>query len=403
MVIYGIFIPVGIILQLKLYLEVEFMSKILEQNAQWLDATWAKVDRKLSKVCIRSREIIPYLSENGVHIDNTVTPWSWVNGFWGGMMWLMYVNTKNEEYKITALRAEELLDEGLKYFKELHHDVGFMWHLTAVANYRITGNPVPANKALFLASSLSARYNIDGQFIQAWNNFSNPWTIIDTLMNLPLLYWADTEVGDTRFGKIARRHADMAIRDHIRPDGSVNHIVMHDPLTGEVLGTRGGQGYCEGSAWTRGCSWAVYGMAISYLHTGEQRYLDAAIHAADYFVEKCRENNYLTKLDFCQPEEDNYYDSTAGVITACGLIEIGKALGGERGEYYIGEAIQILKATDEHFCNYNEDEDPLVMMGSVAYPHKPSLYNKQNIPIIYGDFFYVDALAKLKGSDFLIW
>lgn len=380
------------------------MSKTVEANAQWLNDTWEKVDRKLSKVCIRSREKLPSTSVNGVHDSLAeTTPWTWTNGFWGGMMWLMYHQTGNEEYKTTALRSEELLDEGLKYFKNLHHDVGFMWKLTTVANYRLTGNEAAANKALFLATSLFARYNIDGQYIQAWNSFDNHWTIIDTLMNLPLLYWADTEVGDTRFGKVARRHADMAIRDHIRPDGSVAHIVIHDPVTGESLGTRGGQGYKEGSAWSRGCSWAVYGMALSYIHTKEQRYLDAAIHTADYFIAKCKETDYLTRLDFCQPEEPMYYDSTAGVITACGLIEIAKALGGERGEYYMGEAIKILKATDKHFCNYTDDEDSLVLMGSVAYPTKPSLYNKQNVPIIYGDFFFVEALTKLKGSDFLIW
>lgn len=380
------------------------MSKTVEANAQWINDTWEKVDRKLSKVCIRSREKIPYTTVNGVHNNNAETnPCFWTNGFWGGMMWLMYQHTNNEEYKTTALRSEQLLDKALAHFKILHHDVGFMWKLTSVANYRITGNESAANKALFLAGTLSARYNIEGNYIQAWNNFANHWTIIDTMMNLPLLYWADREIGDNRFTKVAMRHADMVIRDHIRPDGSVNHIVVHDEHTGEAVGTRGGQGCQEGSAWSRGCAWAVYGMALSYIHTNQQRYLDAAIHTADYFIEKCAESGYLTKLDFCQPDEPLYYDSTAGVIAACGIIEIAKALGGERGEYYMGEAIKILKATDEHFCNYTDDEDALVLMGSEAYPTKPSLYNKQHMPIIYGDFFFVEALTKLKGSDFLIW
>jgi len=111
----------------------------------------------------------------------------------------------------------------------------------------------------------------------------------------------------------------------------------------------------------------------------------------------------LTRIDFDQPQEPMYYDSTAGVCAACGIIEIAKALGGERGKYYLGEAINILKATDAHFCNYSDDEDALVLMGSERYPHQEKHIPLVHMPIIYGDFFFVEALTKLKGSDFLIW
>ncbi len=57
-----------------------------------------------------------------------------------GLMWLMYVGTKNEEYRKTAEVTEELLDKALENFFGLHHDVGFMWNLTAGVNFRLTGN-----------------------------------------------------------------------------------------------------------------------------------------------------------------------------------------------------------------------------------------------------------------------
>ena len=386
------------------------MYKMTDENLQWLNDTWNKVDSKLQKVCVRSREKIPYTTVNGVH-DNMLdaNPCWWTNGFWGGMMWLMYLGANNEEYKKTALRSEQLLDKALETFKRLHHDVGFMWTLTSVANYRITGNEAAGNKALFMASSLFSRFNIEGNFIRAWNSYSNDshnktWTIIDTLMNLPLLYWASREIGDDRFTKVAMRHADMAIRDHIRPDGSVNHIVIHDEHTGEMTGVYvGGQGYRADSSWSRGVAWAVYGMALSYIHTKEQRYLDAAIRAADHFIENCKKTGYLPVIDFFAPQEPVYYDSTAGVCAACGLIEIAKCLSGEQAEYYMGEAINILKATDAHFCSYADDQDALVLMGSNRYPREEKLLNGVHTPIIYGDFFFVEALMKLKGSDFLIW
>ena len=64
-------------------------------------------------------------------------------------MWLMYNETRNEEYKKTAERSEELLDSALKDYKSLHHDVGFMWHLTSGANYRLTGNQESCDRNLF--------------------------------------------------------------------------------------------------------------------------------------------------------------------------------------------------------------------------------------------------------------
>lgn len=68
---------------------------------------------------------------------------------------------------------------------------------------------------------------------------------------------------------------------------------------------------------------------------------------------------------------------------------------------YQNAAINILKATDENFADYTENEDALIMMGTERYPKESNegLY----IPIIYGDFFFVEAILKLKGNDFLIW
>ncbi|MBR2493604.1 MAG: glucuronyl hydrolase, partial [Paludibacteraceae bacterium] len=79
-----------------------------------------------------------------------------------------------------------------------------------------------------------ARFIVGGNFIRAWNvpNAYN-WTIIDTLMNLPILYWASREIGDDRYKRVAMAHADNAIACHLRPDGSIAHIVEHDRDAGE--------------------------------------------------------------------------------------------------------------------------------------------------------------------------
>ena len=89
--------------------------------------------------------------------------------------------------------------------------------------------------------TLASRFKLNGNYIRAWNGMtgdgrnSDGWTIIDCMMNLPLLYWASEELGDDRFKQIAMAHADTAMTHHVRPDGSVNHIVVHDLESGEMI------------------------------------------------------------------------------------------------------------------------------------------------------------------------
>ena len=381
------------------------MQSVIERNQSWIDATWEKIDRKLAKTAVQNREKIPYITTNGKFDDKARTDITWwTNGFWGGMMWLMYEATGNEEYRKTAERSEELLDGALKEYKKLHHDVGFMWHLTSGANYRLTGNKTSAARNFFAATSLFARYNITGDFIRAWNGEKSAgYSIIDCLMNIPLLYWASDEVGDDRFKKVAIRHMDMAMRDHIRQDGSVNHIVDHEVDKVGIRNVLGGQGYSATSCWSRGLAWAVYGSVISSIHAGKTEYLEAAKKTADYFIEHCKETDYLPVIDFAAPKEPLYYDSTAGVCAACGMLEIAKYVSEEEAIYYTEEAIHILKVCDEYFCNYEEKEEAIVTMGSVLYPHKEEHKALVHIPIIYGDFFFVEALCKLRGREFFIW
>ena len=381
------------------------MEDIVKSNEKWINDTWEKIYIKLKRTSVSSRDKLPYTTINGIFdncAERCIT--GWTNGFWGGLMWLMYSETKDEDFKKTALRSEEILDAGLEEFKELFHDVGFMWHLVCGANYRLTGDKKAYNKNLYAAASLFSRYNIDGEYIRAWNNEgAEGWSIIDCLMNLPILYWASIETGDKRFARVAIHHADMAIRDHIRPDGSVNHIVEHDTEQVGVICNHAGQGYSESSCWTRGLAWAIYGMILSYKYTLKKDYLDAAKKCANYFSLNCASTDYLTVVDFMAPTEPVYYDSTAGVCAACGMLEIAKYVSEAEARAYTKTAINILKATEEHFCNWNENEDSIVQMGTERYPVIDNYMTGVHKPIIYGDFFFVEGILKLKGNDFSIW
>jgi len=274
------------------------------------------------------------------------------------------------------------------------------------------GKKESCSRGLIAASSLFSRYNVDGDYIRAWNRTvytEDPqeaagFTIIDCLMNLALLYWASDEIGDERFKKIAMRHMDMAIRDHIRSDGSTYHIVCHERDRVGVRKVFAGQGYSEESCWSRGLAWAVYGSAISYIHTGKTEYMDAFKKTSAYFLEQCRKTDYLPLVDFGAPPEPVYYDSSAGTCVACALLEMAKRVSKEDACYYTQEAVKLLKACDEKCCNYDLDEDALVTMCGRRYPKSKEdaeIYVNKNI--IFGDFFFVEAMCKLKGREFFIW
>lgn len=376
-------------------------DKIISANKSFIDQTWEKLDGKLKQVAVRSRDKIPYTTVNGVHDDRQGKSISWwTNGFWGGLMWLMYLGSKNEEYRITAENAERLMDAAFANVAVLHHDVGFMWHIMSGANYRLTTNAEARNRNLLAAMTLASRYNISGKYIRSWNGDMAGWTIIDCMMNIPLLYWASRELGDPRFEKIAVAHADMAMRDHVRPDGSVAHIVSHDVETGEVIETLAGQGYAVGSSWSRGVAWALYGFVLSYIHTKKVEYLDTAKRVAHYFITNLVADDWLPIVDFRAPEEPKRYDSTAGAVAACGLIEIAKCVPEGEQKIYLDSAIKLLRAMEERFCNWQDDEDSVLQMGTERYN---SDGKGDHIPIIYGDYFFAEAILKLRGEEFLAW
>ena len=262
----------------------------MNSNQEWVGEALEKVREKMQWVSEKNRDKIPYTTgADGSYDDRSDESRSWgmddglnwwTNGFWGGIMWLLYQDTGEERYQEIARISERKLEKCFDQYYGLHHDVGFMYLPTAVADYRLTGNEEGRRIGMHAANLLAGRFNPVGKFIRAWNqngdNDTRGWAIIDCLLNLSLLYWASEESGDPRFRQIAMMHADTVLANFLRPDGSVCHIVEFDPESGRMVKSYGGQGYGDGSSWTRGQGWAVYGFANSYTHTGKKEYLEAA-------------------------------------------------------------------------------------------------------------------------------
>ena len=380
-------------------------NEILTETRAWAEEVFAKIEPKCLAMAKRSRDFIPSgVKEDGMH--RPVTCLAWTGGFFGATNFILYNHTGNEEYLKTAQKQEELMSKGLERPDELDHDVGFMLHLLQGNNYRLTGNESSKLRNLTAAALLSSRYVLNGGFIKAWNDgywrgiYNKELSIIDCMMNLPLLYWASETIGDDRFKQIAMAHADMALVDHLREDGSVVHMADHDREKGTVVRTWGGQGYCEGSSWSRGQAWGLYGFVLSYIYTKEERYLTAAKLISNYFIANCCDD-WLPRVDFRAPSQPVYYDSTAGACAACGLIELAKLLPEHEGGMYMHAAVKMLKAMEKSFMNYDMNTDELLGYGTTLYPVKGT--EKVHESIIYGDYFFIEALLKLLGQEFLPW
>lgn len=385
------------------------VNMLTEKDKQWIEETAGKIEEKMAWVSEKSRDKIPYTTVKGTHdsYDDSDKPYRissgigwWTNGFWGGMLWLMYHETGEEKYAEIARSSEEKLDRCLADYYGLDHDAGFLWLLTAVADYRLTKEPEARKRGLHAANILAGRFNPVGRFIRAWNNWdendNTGKAIIDCMMNIPLLYWASVETGDPRYRHIAVMHADTAMENFIRADGSCEHIVEFNAQTGEKADTYGGQGYEKGSSWTRGQAWALYGFTLSYLHTKKEEYLNTAKRVAHYFIANIPESG-LIPIDFRQPEEDTWEDSSAAAIAACGLIEIAKAVGEHEKNLYLNAALKLLKALEEKRSNWTRECDCIIENCSEAY------HTNKHINIIYADYFFMEAVYKLKGNDIFLW
>lgn len=376
--------------------------KLKTADREWAEEIFKKLTTKLKAECSRMGDMIPYISRNGRYhdIDTPEGIYWWTNGFWPGLLWQMYHAAGEKIFRETAEAIELRLDKALEGFEGLHHDVGFMWLHSSVANYRLTGNTDSRRRGLHAANLLAGRYNPAGKFIRAWNLDRTGWIIIDCMMNVPLLYWASGETNDPRYTAVALSHADTAMNVLVRPDGSCNHIAVLAPETGECLELPGGQGYASGSSWSRGQSWGLYGFALSYRHTSLQKYLDTAKRVAHYVIANFANQDWLPVVDFRSPAEPVKRDSTAAMISACGLLETALHTAEEEQALYTESAVKILRAGEKAFADWDTEQDGIIGKGTGCY-HGGS--DDTEVPIVYADYFFAEAIARLLGKDFLIW
>ena len=365
---------------------------------RWKDAL-EKIAAKYRKSAAEAAEsgMIPYLSAGGKW---SASPYDgnswWTGGFWPGLMWQLFTLTGDGFFKDEARRAEKLLTDEFRTFRSLNHDVGFMYLLSCGADAKLTGDEQAETDVLHAASLLMGRFNPAG-YIRAWNEKDRVgFAIIDCMMNLALLYRATRDTGDPRFSHVARIHSDTTLREFLREDGSVSHIIEFDPETGKRVREHPGQGYALGTQWSRGQAWGLYGFAMAFRHLGDRKYLDASEKIARNFVSHIREDG-LTDCDFCQPAGEERIDNIAGAIAACGLQELAALTGDES---WTAQAERLIRGLLDHCSDWGEERRGVLTHCTASY-HDDGAGRHTNI--VYGDYFLTEALMKRCGKDPGLW
>jgi len=320
--------------------------------------------------------------------------YDWRSGFFAGCLWYAFEFSRDETFLVEAVRWSDAL-EPVKRFTE-NHDIGFIIFSSYGNGYRITGNPAYREILIESARSFSTRFNPRVGSILSWNpgpRLTFP-VIIDNMMNLELLFWAARNGGGEEFRRIAVAHAFTTMRNHVRPDGSTYHIVDYDPDSGAVRKRITWQGHSDDSTWTRGQAWGLYGFTMAYRETKFTSFLETARRIADYFVARLPED-FVPWWDFQAPAvPDEPRDTSAAAVAASGLLELaGIASDRVVSDKYRLTALSILRSlSGPPYLARGGSSSAILAHGTGNRPQGVEV----DVPLIYGDYYYIEALMKLK-------
>jgi unsaturated chondroitin disaccharide hydrolase len=321
----------------------------------------------------------------------------WTTSFWPGMLWLAYEITGAAKYRNAATGHLESFRRRIgQRIRTQTHDLGFLYTLSCVAAYRLTGNPAARETALQAADLLAGRYFEKAGIIQAWGDLNDPEQrgrmIIDCCMNLPLLYWATRETGNPRYAEIAASHARQAAAYTVREDASTYHTYYMDVVTGAPRYGKTAQGFADDSCWARGQTWGIYGFALSYLYTGDGSFIDLAKKVTHYFLNRLPED-FVCYWDLVFTSGAEERDSSAAAIAACGLLEISRhlPLSDPHKSIYEIAALQMVHSLTENYTTKGMASNGLLTQAVYSKPAGEGV----NECVIWGDYFYFEALVRL--------
>ncbi len=334
------------------------------------------------------------------HIPNN----NWVCGMQTGTYLLAYELTGKEIFRETVEHQlatyRKRVDEHIGMDD---HDVGFVFSPSCVAAYKVLGDEEARQTAIEAAECLyNISYSEKGGFILRCGN-KRHWdgacrTMMDTLLNIPLLFWSGEQTGKKEYTDAAISQGKITEKYLIREDASSFHHYQFDVETHQPVRGLTWQGYSDDSCWSRGHAWGVLGFPIIYAYTKDESMIP--LHRdVTYYMLNHLPTDLIPKWDFTFiNEKDQPDDSSAGVIAVCGMLEMCKHLPDDAPQKAIFEsaAAQMLEAViDTCTGDIGVEYDGLITRVSGAVPQKVGVDECG----IYGDYFYLEALMRYINPD----
>jgi len=319
---------------------------------------------------------------------------NWLCGFWVGLLFASYLQTKDEKYLVWARERMRLVAQRAE--DPNTHDIGFIFDSSAIPGYHITGDRWYADIALQAADKLRARVVTTrrGAYLASWGPMSDPRgrcsSAIDTMANLSLLYWAANHSGDGSYRLAADAHAAMTAQSFIRSDDSTFHAVEYDEATGERRRGYTFQGASDGSAWSRGQAWAIYGYVHSARETGKREYLNLAEQLATYYMKRLN-GRVVPPWDFDATGTDaNIKDTAAAAAVSSALLELGRIHPNfDTGAKWTGRGLAMLEGLCRDEFAHEASHRGLLKHSCYSKPHNEGVDGAT----MFGDFFFVEALC----------
>ncbi|KAJ5893220.1 hypothetical protein N7495_004911 [Penicillium taxi] len=390
---------------------------------------WSVAARALGSVIMVKFQAKPpvlypeYTNQDGTYIYRKLD--FWTSGFFPGSIYLLLERSirYNENTSYLSLgfrtRPHQLQLEYLSrwWTANLHqnalkrdtHDLGFMIAPWAMKAWELQRDPAAFNTLIMAAHSLASRFSATTRCLRSWDvcitkkyEFKDPSLdylfIVDNMLNLDLLFWAARETSNSTLYEIARSHACMTQKHHVREDYSTFHVVNLDPETGHVKSKFTNQGYDDDSCWARGQAWGILGFMQTYQWTKEETFLNTARNLASYFVAQLPSDG-VPYWDLTAPvTEKSPRDTSAAMIAACGLLLIHKALmNSPDAAWYLEKSLNLVEAVVSNFVR----ESNLRFM--TAHPDLPvAVYPINSIDEFHDDGFNILQVtnhSKLKSTN----
>ncbi|HAF77569.1 glucuronyl hydrolase [Maribacter sp. 6B07] len=321
----------------------------------------------------------------------------WCSGFWPGVIWYAYEASGDEELREQAEKFTAPL-KSIAYSPAENHDIGFMLYTSYGNGYRLTNNEEYKNVLLAAADTLATLYNPNVGSILSWpsqTQFRHN-TIIDNMMNLELLFWAAKNGGKQDLYNVAESHALVTMKNLVRKDSAIYHVGSFDETTGDFLKGQTHQGYADESMWARGQAWGIYGFSVAYRETHRKEFLDTAIKVSEHYLNRLPQDG-IPYWDFDDVNiPDAPKDASAAAIAACGLLELSKYVPSEElSKKYITAARKTINLLSEAPYYSGETNQALLLHSTGHLPHDSEI----DIPIIYADYYFMEALLRLQKMD----